>query len=1285
MTTSLRKKRNKRLQREFQEFLNCPVPNCGVVPSETDISKWDVNIMVPELESAVFHFTVTYPPLYPDVAPKVRNMTYIKHGNVFGSYICLDILSMSTETKNTPFRGWTVAYTISTLLVQLQSFLFETMESVSGRARDRMICEAKEYSKAQATHEGEKIYGYYIKPAEEISERIYTPTLAEGEEIFFLAQMDNVVRSVLFEFCDEGTLAKLRFLSVGDTEAIDLAFTKKLYKCFYTLKTMDTCCIGLGAKKACMSRTSRKTRKRTLQLQQLHCSFDFICHEAFKLGVRNNVWKDRDFDWFIPLYINHSHGTHALPLAEKCILELWNTRGLEKSHRKINPELILNALAKMMNTTVVNMMKTVEDLEAGELQMFDSIKALEGFTSIHHLLLAFCDKYPDIVTTATQRVKRFIENPIMRDKEVTPDIGELLIDVAISDYSWDEFSPAWIEECFIRNARWILAKHPNLLSFERAPSCIRLTQSLRATRTGQRLAMFQRFFISEVASPDRLKGHANKNKILFSEYNKRLGRPPKGMAEKLQSHSRKVIACHNWWDWFELVNFCPPSTPDLCAWLKNSIEISEIKQYHRRNNIMRYPENWVSLPKETLQMNHLNCICANDLYKLPESCKVVHGGPKPKLVNQNKNGIDICFVLDCTGSMSSWIDSAKDSIQNIIKTVSKKCECKVRFAIAGYRDHHSQGHGDDKYVVKSYDFTRNAKRAQKLVDGYFAYGGADYPEAMCCAMKAAADMSWNRNGHQIVITIADAPPHGLGSRSDDYGDGCPCGEDSLRIAHTMRQNGIVIYPVDCGHQDATRQTFFHALARITGGYALDLKDAKLLTKIVVGACMEEALVDKLADKIAPLYEYCLKRHPEGRFEQHCQAVYSESAAKNVCVESVLPPDSYDTTEEFQVNSIAFAMDLRQARAINEQEYFVPIRRETKLCSYMERPVTLQQITKCMKRMKNVLATRKLLKEGCQYKSAKRFTKNAFKHRWKTFQSERNIKNNFTPWNPLSLTERKALKEIPDGQLIKKVCSKKARKYSDLVGKDIEIFSGGSWIKVRVKKLLPKGKIDVEHDGWNVSIQEDTKWRHIANASVAKTSSNTKEECNLATTNPISSSHETTTTPVTPKKAAAASAPIGTRMVSSQTHAPVEPRNITTPSRKHIYKVGDLVNCRMASDKPWMNGVVSHISPLSIKLNGVGTPYLFRQVRPHQILPTLVISDVLDDCTAKDLATKCQLSGFSPKNIRVGKDGQGNRMAHLVFEKHGHADCILTSGLSHFGAAMTVTWLDKYLEYRETAL
>ena len=134
---------------------------------------------------------------------------------------------------------------------------------------------------------------------------------------------------------------------------------KKLYRCFYTLKTIDHAGVIIGAKKAVMERVSRKTKIRTPQLQQLHCSFDFISHEAFKLGVRNNVWKDRDFDWFIPLFINRSHGKYTLPLAERCILQLWNSSELEKKYSSLNGELILTALGKIMNTTVVNMMKTV--------------------------------------------------------------------------------------------------------------------------------------------------------------------------------------------------------------------------------------------------------------------------------------------------------------------------------------------------------------------------------------------------------------------------------------------------------------------------------------------------------------------------------------------------------------------------------------------------------------------------------------------------------------------------------------------------------------------------------------------------------------------------------------------------------------------------------------------------------------------------------------------------------------------------------------------------------------
>ena len=64
-------------------------------------------------------------------------------------------------------------------------------------------------------------------------------------------------------------------------------------------------------------------------------------------------WKDRDFDWFIPLFINRSHGKYALPLAEHYILKLLNSHELNKKYNSLNGELILTALAKIMNTTVI--------------------------------------------------------------------------------------------------------------------------------------------------------------------------------------------------------------------------------------------------------------------------------------------------------------------------------------------------------------------------------------------------------------------------------------------------------------------------------------------------------------------------------------------------------------------------------------------------------------------------------------------------------------------------------------------------------------------------------------------------------------------------------------------------------------------------------------------------------------------------------------------------------------------------------------------------------------------
>lgn len=66
---------------------------------------------------------MNFPEDYPVSPPQVRITPAIPHPNVFGeSYICLDMLKRMSSTQ--PYTGWTTAYSVQSILLQLQAFLF---------------------------------------------------------------------------------------------------------------------------------------------------------------------------------------------------------------------------------------------------------------------------------------------------------------------------------------------------------------------------------------------------------------------------------------------------------------------------------------------------------------------------------------------------------------------------------------------------------------------------------------------------------------------------------------------------------------------------------------------------------------------------------------------------------------------------------------------------------------------------------------------------------------------------------------------------------------------------------------------------------------------------------------------------------------------------------------------------------------------------------------------------------------------------------------------------------
>lgn len=120
----------RRLQKDFKELEDSQIPLFGVSarPLSSSLYVWHGNLRGPEgtvFEGGVFHIELTFPQDYPVSPPAIKLFTPMAHPNVLGNVsICLDILD---KDQKQIYQGWTSAYTVETVLIQLQSFLFEEL------------------------------------------------------------------------------------------------------------------------------------------------------------------------------------------------------------------------------------------------------------------------------------------------------------------------------------------------------------------------------------------------------------------------------------------------------------------------------------------------------------------------------------------------------------------------------------------------------------------------------------------------------------------------------------------------------------------------------------------------------------------------------------------------------------------------------------------------------------------------------------------------------------------------------------------------------------------------------------------------------------------------------------------------------------------------------------------------------------------------------------------------------------------------------------------------------
>ncbi|CAM9481056.1 unnamed protein product [Pylaiella littoralis] len=148
--------------------------------------------------------------------------------------------------------------------------------------------------------------------------------------------------------------------------------------------------------------------------------------------------------------------------------------------------------------------------------------------------------------------------------------------------------------------------------------------------------------------------------------------------------------------------------------------------------------------------------------------------------------LDLCFVMDCTGSMQRWIDQAKNKLMDIIvKTKRDHGHIRMRVAFVGYRDF------GDRVQYERFDFHTEEEVPKLLakLQTIEAYGGQDVPEDVAGGLKLATGLKW-RGEIRLCILIADAPPHGRvyhhRGMEDRYPNGCPRGHDPSKLLYELQ-------------------------------------------------------------------------------------------------------------------------------------------------------------------------------------------------------------------------------------------------------------------------------------------------------------------------------------------------------------------------------------------------------------------------------------------------------------------------------------------------------------------
>lgn len=234
---------------------------------------------------------------------------------------------------------------------------------------------------------------------------------------------------------------------------------------------------------------------RTGEIRSVSSAMDILSLQAFmRDGLRTSLSNEK-FTHFLPLYFG-TEKERTIHLVKKS-LSMISTG----STRKFDPKQVIEILPKAFLTLMVDI--------TGE-SIYHSNKAIKMMIYIHRLTLLFLELYPEQQTEIDRRIESFIKDKANRIKDKTPNIGELLIYLTLTEkFKWADLADAFLEEQFDRQIFWILKQFPEMEKDEEKGKLDftqeKIEASFKATEVGFRIIMFLKTFNSDLIDKTTFK------------------------------------------------------------------------------------------------------------------------------------------------------------------------------------------------------------------------------------------------------------------------------------------------------------------------------------------------------------------------------------------------------------------------------------------------------------------------------------------------------------------------------------------------------------------------------------------------------------------------------------------------------------------------------------------------------------------------------------------------------------------------------------------------------------